>query len=183
MGWIGSIPQKVRNNRIRLNKGCLEEKGCGVTVDVKTVLQREAMKQVKTVLCILISLASPCMICSAVFVRAAETCDEWVAKVVSVQGVVQARRAGETEWLPVNLHDTYCPGDIIRVLDLSRAAVVLRNEATLRLDQKTTITFAGLEEEQTLFLKLLSGVAHFLSRIPRTLKVATPFVNCTVEGT
>jgi Tfp pilus assembly protein PilF len=112
-----------------------------------------------------------------------ETCDEWVAKVVSVQGVVQARRAGETEWLPVNLYDAYCPGDIIRVLELSRAAVVLRNEATLRLDQNTTITFAGPEKEQTLLLKLLSGAAHFLSRTPRTLKVATPFVNGAVEGT
>jgi tetratricopeptide (TPR) repeat protein len=150
---------------------------------VKSVLLREAMKQVKAVLCILISLASLFMSFPATFVRAAETCDEWVAKVVSVQGVVQARKAGEAEWVPVNFNDTYCPGDIIRVLELSRAAVVLRNEATLRLDQNTTITFAGPEKEQTLLLKLLSGAAHFLSRIPRTLKVATPFVNGAVEGT
>jgi hypothetical protein len=63
MGWIGSLPQKVRKNRIRLNKECLEEKGCGVTVGVKTVLQREAMKQAKAVLWILISLASLFMVC------------------------------------------------------------------------------------------------------------------------
>jgi hypothetical protein len=47
--------------------------------------------------------------CPATFVGAAETCEQWVAKVVSVQGVVQIRRAGETEWLPVNFNDTYCP--------------------------------------------------------------------------
>ena len=141
------------------------------------------MKQAKEVLCGLILLASLFLGCPATFVGAAETCEQWVAKVVSVQGVVQVRRAGETEWLPVNFNDTYCPGDIIRVLESSRAAVVLPNEATLRLDQNTTITFARPEKEQTLLLKLLFGAAHFLSRVPRTLKVATPFVNGAVEGT
>jgi tetratricopeptide (TPR) repeat protein len=150
---------------------------------VKSILKSEAIKQVKAILCILISLASLFMGFPATFARAGETCDEWVAKVVSVQGVVQTRKAGEAEWVPVNLNDTYCPGDIIRVLELSRAAVVLPNESTLRLDQNTTITFVEPEKEQPLLLKLLSGAAHFLSRIPRALKVATPFVNGAVEGT
>ena len=114
---------------------------------------------------------------------AAETCEEWVAKVVSVQGSVQARRVGETDWVPVRLNDTYCPGDMIRVQERSRAAVILRNENILRLDQKTTITFSGLEKERTFLLDLLTGAAHFFSRIPRTLKVITPFVNAAVEGT
>ncbi|NIS69605.1 MAG: TonB-dependent receptor, partial [Proteobacteria bacterium] len=114
---------------------------------------------------------------------AAETCEEWVAKVVSVQGSVQARRVGETEWVPVKLNDTYCPGDMIRVQERSRAAVVLANESILRLDQKTTITFIGIEKERTSLLDLLIGAVHFFSRIPRGLKVATPFVNGIVEGT
>ena len=113
----------------------------------------------------------------------AGTCEEWVAKVVSVQGTVQARRAGETEWAPVRLDDTYCPGDMIRVQERSRAAVILPNETVLRLDQKTTITFSGLEEGKTSLMELLIGAAHFFSRIPRTLKVITPFVNAAVEGT
>ena len=114
---------------------------------------------------------------------AADVCEAWVARMVSVQGSVQARRAGETRWQPVRLHDTYCPGDIIQVQEWSRAAIVLRNEAVLRLDQKTTITFAEPETERTLLLHLLTGAAHFFSRIPRTLKVITPFVNAAVEGT
>jgi tetratricopeptide (TPR) repeat protein len=114
---------------------------------------------------------------------AAETCEEWVAKVVSVQGNVQARRVGETQWVPVKLNDTYCPGDMIRVQERSRAAVVLANESILRLDQKTTITFIGVEKERTSLLDLLIGAVHFFSRIPRGLKVATPFVNGIVEGT
>jgi len=129
---------------------------------------------------IFISIVAECLLSSAV---AAERCDEWVAKVVSVQGSVQARRVGETEWTPVEPNDTYCPGDMIRVGERSRAAVILRNENILRLDQKTTITFTGLEREQTFLLDLLTGAVHFFSRIPRTLKVITPFVNAAVEGT
>ncbi len=106
-----------------------------------------------------------------------------MAKVVSVQGSVQARRVGETEWVTVKLNDTYCPGDMIRVQDRSRAAVVLPNESILRLDQKTTLTFIGVERERTSLLDLLIGAVHFFSRIPRGLKVATPFVNGIVEGT
>jgi Flp pilus assembly protein TadD len=72
---------------------------------------------------------------------------------------------------------------MIQVQEWSRAAIVLRNDAVLRLDQKTTITFVEPETEQTLLLNLLTGAAHFFSRIPRTLKVITPFVNAAVEGT
>ena len=113
----------------------------------------------------------------------ADTCEEWAAKVVSVQGSVEAQRAGEMQWQPVRLDDTYCPGDRIRVQDYGRAAIVLPNEAILRLDQKTTITFTGLEKGPTSLLGLLSGAVHFFSRIPRSLKVLTPFVNAAVEGT
>ncbi|MEW6571854.1 MAG: hypothetical protein AB1390_11920 [Nitrospirota bacterium] len=58
----------------------------------------------------------------------AETCEKWAGKVVSVQGSVQAKRVGETQWQNVNLNDTFCPGDIIRVQDKSRAAVALINQ-------------------------------------------------------
>jgi tetratricopeptide (TPR) repeat protein len=106
-----------------------------------------------------------------------------VAKVVSVQGSVQVRRAGEAEWIPVKLDDIYCPGDMVRVQEQSRAAIILPNETLLRLDQKTTITFNGIEKERTSLLDLIKGAIHFFSRTPRALKVATPFVNGTVEGT
>jgi tetratricopeptide (TPR) repeat protein len=113
----------------------------------------------------------------------AGTCEEWAAKVVSVQGSVEAQRAGEVQWQPVRLYETYCPGDRIRVQEHSRAAIVLPNQAILRLDQKTTITFIGLEQGPISVLDLLSGAVHFFSRMPRGLKVMTPFVNAAVEGT
>ena len=114
---------------------------------------------------------------------AVETCEDWVAKVVSVQGTVQALRTGKVRWDPVSLNDTYCAGDIIVVQERSRAAVVLRNDAVLRLDQNTTITFTPVEEEQSFWIKLIKGAAYFFSRTPRSLRVATPFVNGAGEGT
>jgi tetratricopeptide (TPR) repeat protein len=114
---------------------------------------------------------------------AAAICEPWVAKLVSAQGNVQVRRAGETQWQPVRLDETYCAGDMLRVQEHSRAAVVLPNDINLRLDQHTTITFIGLERERTSLLDLLLGAAYFFSRIPRSLQVITPFVNAAVEGT
>jgi len=110
-------------------------------------------------------------------------CDQWVAKVVSVQGIVEARKDGETSWVQVKLNDIFCPKDMIRIQKNSRAAVVLSNETNLRLDQNTTITFVGFEHKKTLLLDLLSGAAQFFSRFPKSIKVLTPFVNASIEGT
>jgi len=117
------------------------------------------------------------MVCLSITSWAEEPCKSWVGKIVSIQGSVEAQRVSQTHWDPARLNDTYCIGDMIRVHKNSRAALVLVNGATLRLDQESTITFSRLEEKETLFLMLLKGAAHFFSRIPHTLKLATPFVN------
>ncbi len=89
----------------------------------------------------------------------------------------------ENQWLPAKLNDTYCQGDMIRVLERSRAAIMLTTQPTIRLNQGTTITFNGVEKEQTSLIELLKGAVHFFSRYPRSLRVMTPFVNASVEGT
>src|SRR5690349_7482855 len=53
----------------------------------------------------------------------AETREKWVARAVSVQGTVESQRVGDTQWYPVTLHDTYAPGDTIRVQERSRADI------------------------------------------------------------
>ena len=58
-----------------------------------------------------------------------EAC-KWFAKVVSVQGSVQARKLGEKQWIAVKLNDIFCPGDTIRVQEQSRAALVLPNDGS-----------------------------------------------------
>jgi len=113
----------------------------------------------------------------------AERCEQWVAKAVSVQGSVEARKAGETQWQLVKLNDTYCPGDKIRVNERSRANLSLVNQPLLSLDQNTTITLGGLKEKRTSVVELARGAVHFFSRIRRNLEVITDFVNAGVEGT
>jgi tetratricopeptide (TPR) repeat protein len=113
----------------------------------------------------------------------AADCQDWVARTVSTQGRVEARRAGEPRWLPVRLGDIHCLGDAIRLGPLSRAAIVLRDGGVLRLDQNTTITFTPPAERVSTWIDLLTGAVHFFSRAPRGLRITTPFVNGTVEGT
>ena len=113
----------------------------------------------------------------------AEQCEQWVAKAVSVQGDVEAKRAGEPLWMPVALNSTFCAGDTIRVLENSRAELSLVNQPILRLDQNSTITLGGVKEERTFLVGLIQGAAHFFSRTPRSIAVNTAFVNAGVEGT
>ena len=125
---------------------------------------------------IMIALLYPCP-------SFAQTPEQWVAKVVSVQGTVQAKRVGDTQWQTVKLNDTYGAGDTIRVLDRSRADLALANRPLLRLDQGTTITLKGVKEEKTSVVELVKGAVHFFSRVTRSLEVTTGFVNAGVEGT
>ena len=141
------------------------------------------MKKISPNLLRLIICATLLTILLYPYASPAGTCDQWVAKAVSVQGSVEVRRVGETQWQPVKLNDTYCPGDVIRVNDNSRADLALINQPVIRLDQNTTITLGELKEERTFLLSLLKGAAHFLSRAPRSLEVSTAFVNAGVEGT
>src|SRR5713226_7578897 len=114
---------------------------------------------------------------------AATTCDPWVAKVVSVQGNVEVRRAGQTQWQLARLNDTYCAGDRIQVGEKSRADIALINQPVIRLDQDTTITLGGLKEERASLIEIIKGAIYFFSRLPRNLEIITAFVNAGVEGT
>ncbi|MGE5894702.1 MAG: tetratricopeptide repeat protein, partial [bacterium] len=100
-----------------------------------------------------------------------------------MEGAAEAKRSGQSQWEPALLNSEYCPGDMVRVLRESRAALVLSNETVLRLDQNTTVTLTGAEQEGTPFLELITGVAHFISRVPHRLKIITPFMNAAIEGT
>jgi len=113
----------------------------------------------------------------------AGTCEEWVAKAVSVEGNVEAKLVDEPLWQPVTLNSTFCAGDTIRVLNNSRAELSLVNQPVLRLDQNSTITLGGVKEERTFLVDMIQGAAHFFSRAPRSISVNTAFVNAGVEGT
>jgi tetratricopeptide (TPR) repeat protein len=116
-------------------------------------------------------------------ISSAATCEKWAGKVVSLQGTVDAKVAGGTQWQPAKLNDTYCPGDMLRTGRRSRAEVALQNHPLLRLDENSTITFAGMKDERTSLIDMLSGAALFFSRVTRNLEVRTATVNAGVEGT
>jgi tetratricopeptide (TPR) repeat protein len=116
-------------------------------------------------------------------VAPAATCEKWAGKVVSAQGVVEVKLAGETQWQPVKLNETYCPGDTIRTDRKSRADIALYNHPILRLDQNSTVALGGMKDERTSLVDLVSGAALFFSRVTRNLEVRTATVNAGVEGT
>ena len=146
------------------------------------VIYRRVSMRGRGYLCIRLVI---CIIAVLVFslTTSAETCKQWFAKVVSVQGSVQVKKADDGKWVPARLNDLLCAGDVIRVQERSRAALMLGNEQTLRLDQNSLVTLSGHEKEKTSVLDILSGVVHFFSRYRQSLKVTTPYVNATVEGT
>jgi len=109
-------------------------------------------------------------------------CEDWVARVVSIQGAVEVRTYNETVWQPAKLQQTYCEGDVIRVNNTSRAALELHNETIIRLNQNSTLVLSGPKKDVS-WLDLLKGSLHAITRVPRSLKIKTPFVNAAVEGT
>jgi len=108
--------------------------------------------------------------------------ERWVAIVTSAQGGVYVQRPGQAQWVPLAVNDKCYPGDSIRVEENSRAALLFRNDSTLRIDQNSSLTFQPVEE-QTFVMRLLNGAACFFSRFPRSLKIFTPHMNGMVKGT
>lgn len=102
---------------------------------------------------------------------------------VSLQGVVEYHRPGDSGWYPAASDSMFCVGDKVRVRANSRAALRLSNESMLRLDQRTAITIEGPDAEQNTLLDLMNGVMHVITRTPKPFKIRTPVVNASVDGT
>jgi tetratricopeptide (TPR) repeat protein/opacity protein-like surface antigen len=115
--------------------------------------------------------------------EAQERCEPPAARVVSLQGAVELRLAGTDAWTPATLGEALCLGDALRVGRASRAALALANDATLRLDERTTLQLRGVAEEARSLIDLILGGVYFFSHRPRALEVDTPFVNAAAEGT
>ncbi len=115
----------------------------------------------------------------------AETCTQTAGRLVSMDGSVEVQPDGEADWHEGQLNAVLCEGDTIRVGEKSRAAIMLVNEAVLRLDEVTTLRLVavGNVPEKPSLLDLLSGALQSFSRAPRTLSVNTPYINGLVEGT
>lgn len=109
-------------------------------------------------------------------------CEPIIATLTSAEGIVEARTSNNT-WHIAQTGDVFCPGHTLRTGNNSRAALELSNHTQVRLDAHTTLTVTGPQQDQGFWAELINGVSHFISRVPRTLKVKTPYVNAGVEGT
>src|SRR5918992_1667808 len=140
------------------------------------LLLRRVLSASTVTLCLLVLLSSGPA-------RAQGPCEPPAARVVSVQGTVELKRAGTDVWTPAMLEEALCIGDALRVGRASRAALALANDSLLRLDQRTTLQLRGIAEQERSLLELLFGAVYFFSHQPRALEVETPFVNAAAEGT
>lgn len=117
--------------------------------------------------------------------RAADNCEPVVGRVVAVQGEVELLRAGTSQWQIANLNDLLCEGDAVRSDANSRTALMLINDAVLRLDQLTTLRLVTVspEEEKQSILEHIKGLFSLFSRQPRTMRINAAYVNGAIEGT
>jgi tetratricopeptide (TPR) repeat protein len=122
------------------------------------------------------------LLCTPSPANAQESCTPPLARVVSMQGTAEVRRAG-ADWKAAGLDTALCAGDALRVGARSRAALLLSNETTVRLDQGTTLTLTPPDPRGATLLEQISGGLHVITRTPRPFRVKTPFVNANVEGT
>ncbi|MCG7995171.1 MAG: FecR domain-containing protein [Candidatus Thiodiazotropha taylori] len=113
----------------------------------------------------------------------ADDCQPVVARMVSLQGEAEVRRSEADSWSSVSRDSSFCPGDQLRVKDNSRVGLQLNNETFLRLSEQSNIRFAPPADQQTSWLEIIKGIAHFISRITRPAQVNTPYVNASIEGT
>jgi tetratricopeptide (TPR) repeat protein len=106
-----------------------------------------------------------------------------VGQLYSIDGEVSVQRHGT--WHPGVLNESLCARDAVRTGSLSRAAVMLINEAVLRIDQDTTVylTDIATDEQKPSLLDLTRGAFQSFSRRPHALEVNTPYLNAAVQGT
>ncbi|MCK5830315.1 MAG: FecR domain-containing protein [Methylococcales bacterium] len=117
-------------------------------------------------------------------VFASPLCDEWLAKIISVQGKVDIQSSGKSIWQAVDQSNTFCSGDKIRISKHSRATIQMNNQSRITLNQGSTMVFMASERKSSpWYLNLLQGAAFFRSRQPQHLNIETPFINAVHEGT
>ncbi len=113
----------------------------------------------------------------------AEGCARPLARLVSLEGRVEVKRATENLWRKVGMNTMFCASDMIRVGRYGRAAIRFRDHTLLRLDGNTTLRLPEKEEEGFDWMALLRGIIHLFSRTPDRLEIRTPFDTAAIEGT
>lgn len=126
----------------------------------------------------LIILTKPC------YLQASSVCEEWIAKVTSVQGKVDVKYLNQSEWETAHQDEILCYGDGVRTAKNSRLVLKFSNHAVATLDQNSTLIFPEPPKKaRSWLLNLLEGSVFFRSRKDHQLDIHTPFLNAVHKGT
>ena len=135
-----------------VSQSCVSEKNiCGASMgtDANSALWGSSSAFLRLVAVAVIVCA---VLCStrALAEETAPTCEPIVARVVSLQGTVEASRPPRKRRLdadPTRLDTPICSGDLLRTGATSRAALYVQSETIVRVDQHTTIALAQTVDE------------------------------------
>jgi hypothetical protein len=118
------------------------------------------------------------------FVFAEEcTSENHVAKLIGYEGEIKIRTINQLEWKKASLYDFICEKFIVTAGVNSSAVVQLTDDTVIRIDASTTLFIPEKKNSSSVFAKIESGVAYFLSRVKRKFEAASPFMNAGIEGT
>ncbi len=117
--------------------------------------------------------------------RAQRTCaPRPVALFQSIKNSVQLVQASTRALIQPVRQLPICTGDTVRVGDDSRAVVLmLESNTPLVIDQNSEFVITEAVAGRSSLLDLLRGALLFITRIPRSIEIRTPFVNAAIEGT
>ena len=128
----------------------------------------------------------PCVLLIPNYLEAAQTCDQPVATVLSVQGRVEVQAYGSSIRRKVNRNDELCNGDVLHTLKWSRVTIVRPTGSGFTLPQNSTILVQAPKTQSkhpSWLIKLLEGSAFFRNRQSERLDIQTPFINAVHKGT
>lgn len=117
------------------------------------------------------------------FTAPAWTCETPAGRLVSAEAVVEVRPAGKAGWVRVQPPQSLCEGDQVAIRSPGRAAIVLKGDILVRLDQQTTLQLTRVAPGADADLSLDAGLIHVITRFRKRFGVTTPFVNAVVDGT
>ena len=112
----------------------------------------------------------------------AATADGSLAKISSVQNVVEAHHS--SEWSKAVVDEALEATDRVRTGAASRAAILYSDLTLHRLDEKSEVEVVAPSTGNSGILKVLTGRHYFTSRKPKDFgRVETPTVTAAIKGT
>ena len=109
-----------------------------------------------------------------------QPCEKVAAVIESMEGGGVVKPLETERWQPVKVGHQFCYGDTFKVEKL-RAVLRLENDTLVKLNSGSVLKFVPPKE--SFWVELVDGVAHFISRTPKSFTVKAPYVNAAVEGT